>query len=155
MIERIGCTYYHIFIVLLHSLSVRLYAFCIARLKGIWMTASKTWIALGTIASPATGTLFSKILTPHNHKYILWYNGEKLFKPGDEIHVCHNRLFVNDELRDINILQIDKYSHTLWRVMHNMSSCPGHRDPENKECIATVKCIFKRCPYGKVRVSAT
>lgn len=124
-----------------------------ARLKGILMTVSKTWISLGTVASPATGTLFSKILTQHNHKYILWYNGEQLFKPGDKIKVYGNRLFVNDELCDINILQIDKYNHTLWRVMHNMSSCPGHRDPDSKECAATTKCIFKKCPYGKVRVA--
>ena len=122
--------------------------------KRYFMTASKTWISLGTIASPATGTLFSKILTQHNHKYILWYNGEQLFKPGDKIEVCYNRLFVNDELCDINILQIDKYSPTLLRVMHNMSSCPGHRDPESKECAATAKCIFKKCPYGKTRVAA-
>jgi len=130
------------------------FRFLHARLKGILMTASKTWITLGTIASPATGTLFSKILTQHNHKYILWYNGEQLFKPGDEIKIIYNRLFVNDEPRDINILQIDKYSHTLWRVMHNMSRCPGHRDPESKQCDAPVKCIFKKCPYGKVRVTA-
>jgi len=122
--------------------------------KGILMTASKTWITLGTIASPATGTLFSKILTQHNHKYIIWYNGEQLFKPGDQIKVVYNRLFVNDELCDINILQIDKYNHTLWRVMHNMSSCPGHRDPERETCEARVKCIFKKCPYGKMRVTA-
>lgn len=151
--ERIGSAYYRIYIVLLHLLTVWLSAFCIARLKGILMTASKTWITLGTIASPATGTLFSKILTQHNHKYILWYNGEQLFKPGDQIKVVYNRLFVNDELCDINILQIDKYNHTLWRVMHNMSSCPGHRDPESETCEARVKCIFKKCPYGRSRVT--
>lgn len=121
--------------------------------KGILMTASKTWITLGTIASPATGTLFSKILTQHNHTYILWYNGDQLFKPGDQIKVCHNRLLVNDTLCDIHIIQIDKYSHTLWRVMHNISSCPGHRDPESKRCEVPVKCIFKKCPYGKERVT--
>lgn len=118
------------------------------------MTASKIWVSLGTIASPATGTLFSKILTQHNHKYILWYNGEQLFKPGDRIKVIYNRLFINDEPCDINILQIDKYSHTLWRVMNKMSSCPGHRDPESKTCDAPVKCIFKQCPFGKMRVRA-
>lgn len=122
------------------------------RLKGILMTSSKIWICLGSIASPATGTLFAKILTPHNHKYILWYRGDRLIKTGDQVKVLTNRLFIDDALCDINILQIDKYQHSLWRVMHNMSSCPGHREPLEAPCVAPAKCIFTTCPYGKTRI---
>lgn len=87
------------------------------------METTKVWISLGTIVSPITGTFFTKIITQYNHKYLLWYNGEYLIKPGDNIKFNNNGIVVSEKLRKINIIQIDKYSPTLWRVMHNMSSC--------------------------------
>lgn len=115
------------------------------------METTKLWISLGTIVSPITGTFFTKIVTQHNHKYLLWYKGDYLIKPGDKIKVSNNGFVVSGQLRSVNIIQIDKYSPTLWRVMHNMSSCPGDREPENPYCKSTTRCIFKSCPHGKTR----
>ena len=118
------------------------------------METTKLWISLGTIVSPITGTFFTKIITQYNHKYLLWYHGEYLIKPGDNIKVNKNGIVISEKLRKINIIQIDKYSPTLWRVMHNMSSCPGDKEPENSFCTSSVRCIFKTCPYGKKRRNA-
>lgn len=120
-------------------------------IKGKLMVTSKNWISLGTIVSPITGTFFTTIITQHNHKYVLWYKGDYLIKTGDLIKVCNSGFLIADQLRQINIIQIDKHSATLWRVMQNMSSCPGDTEPENMHCTSTARCIFTTCPHGKVK----
>lgn len=115
------------------------------------MITSKNWICLGSIVSPITGTFFTTIITQHNHKYVLWYKGDYLIKTGEVIKVCNNDFFIADQLRQINIIQIDKHSTTLWRVMQNMSSCPGDTEPEKMHCTSTARCIFTTCPHGKVK----
>ncbi|WP_248725075.1 hypothetical protein [Enterobacter cloacae] len=117
------------------------------------MEITKSWILLGTIVSPITGTFFTKIITQYNHKYLLWYKGDYLIKPGDKITVNNNGFIISEKLRAVNIIQIDKYSPTLWRVMHNMFSCPGDREPETPYCASTTRCIFKTCPHGKTRLT--
>ncbi|MCU6412940.1 hypothetical protein [Enterobacter cloacae] len=107
------------------------------------MEITKLWISLGTIVSPITGTFFTKIITQHNHKYLLWYKGDYLIKPGDKITVNNNGFIISEKLRAVNIIQIDKYSPTLWRVMHNMSSCPGDREPETPYCASTTRAFSK------------
>lgn len=113
------------------------------------MPTPKIWISLGTIVSPITGTFFTKITTEYNHKYVLWHNSDYLIKPGEEIRVQKEGILISGELRKIKIIQIDKYSPSVWKVMDRMSSCPGHRKPEGKECNIRAKCIFKTCPYNR------
>lgn len=113
--------------------------------------ASKMWVSLGTVVSPITGTFFSKIVTQHNHKYVIWYKGNYLIKPGDKIYIINNRFIISNQLRDINIIQIDKYSPTLWRVMDSMSSCPGEPQEDNIYCTSAARCIFETCPHGRIK----
>lgn len=111
----------------------------------------KRWVALSTLASPVSGTFFTKIRTEHNHKYVIWYKGNYWLQPGDVISISGSILYIGGRVLQVNIIEIDRYIPTIWRVMSKISSCTGGKEPGSSYCSSRLKCIFKICPYHKIR----
>lgn len=111
---------------------------------------SHTWTVLGSIVSPRTGTIFTKITTEYNHRYVIWHAGNIFMQSGDILRSEKNKLTVNNSQCEIHILNLDKFNPSLWQVMRSISGCPGNAGDLSQECEATIKCTFCQCPYGKV-----
>lgn len=103
---------------------------------------------IDSFVCPASGTIFSCIISRNNHKAILWYEGSYLLTPGDILTKDKNALLVNGKHVAFILHNISTFNAALWKSLQKRTLCPGNKMHRPSLCNNRADCLFSHCPYG-------
>ncbi|WP_318386124.1 anti-adapter protein iraM [Enterobacter sp.] len=106
------------------------------------------WFIKQAVVCSKTGTAFAIASNLRNLNLILWYRGDYFLQKGNTLSVTSFGLIVNGKTRNLQLLHVFSFSHSLWVSLTQNLDCPGNTYPMIRHCPKRPGCLFKHCPYG-------
>ncbi|WP_313069174.1 anti-adapter protein iraM [Atlantibacter hermannii] len=106
------------------------------------------WIVEKQLVCPQTKTYFALAVGARNLKLIFWYKGSYFIRADNHIKTTEQDIWVNDKVRDIEIIHIFPFNPPLWNTFKSSLECPGNDADIPLRCARDKPCLFELCPYG-------
>lgn len=106
------------------------------------------WVVIECLACPVTGTFFSSAITEDNTWLIVWMAEGSLLQSGDVIELADNALTVKNGSEERCVFMICTFKSGLWKLLQKSTFCQGERVRKPQQCSESIRCSFRKCPYG-------
>ncbi|WP_253377955.1 anti-adapter protein IraM [unidentified bacterial endosymbiont] len=80
------------------------------------------WTVIDTLVCPATGIMFTSIVSVKMLKLVIWYKGSVILRPGATVEPFRDSLAVDGKYVQLTIYNITPFNRQVWEMMRGKMS---------------------------------